>query len=86
MRSGNYRPFKEYKVLTLEGDLYRDRTWVPEFLGVTEELVCSAIREGVLTPEDVSLLLVSSPSDPAARVPHFRLLLFRLVTEGAPVQ
>lgn len=73
-------------MLALEAGLYRERTWEPEFSPLTADLVAAAISQGVLTPEEVSLLLVCQPDDPQAKGPGLRLLLFRLQTEGAPVQ
>lgn len=72
--------------MKLEAGLFREQTWEPQYQPLTADLVESAISEGVLQPEEVSMLLVSSPHDPMVATAHRKLLLLRLETEGAPVQ
>lgn len=73
-------------MLVMESGVYRERDWEPQLGQVTAEMVESAICEGVLRPEEVSMLLVSSPHDPMVATAHRKLMLLRLETEGAPVQ
>lgn len=62
------------------------RTWTPELLPVSSEMVESALRDGLISPEEVLLLTVLPRQDPLLAEPHRKVWLLRLQTEGAPVQ
>ena len=63
-----------------------NRTWEPLYLPLSADLLGQAMQEGALDPSDLEALLTRSPSDPLARDAGTRLLLYRLVVLGAPVQ
>lgn len=62
------------------------RTWMPELLPVSSEMVELALREGVLSQEEVVLLATLEWHDPRTEVARQKVCLLRLQTEGAPVQ